>query len=371
MADYPRFNELFDIGLKEMVLRNTNLTEDVIRTNGTDTNAIVAMMASVGEEVVRQCAITATNRLLGTAEDEELDRVVFDWFGITRNDASASLVTVTFTRSGATVGQLPAGFRVATDTGIEFALVSPLTFSAIDLSLSGACRCTVPGIVGNVGVGTINQLIDDVGFDSTMICTNSTVAAGGGERESDDALKDRARRFWSVAQRGTLGAIEFGALEVDGVGTSAADEIPIYDANNKEVAEWVRVTIADRSGYGNALLRSATATKLLDWRAAGVYVEVLPATVSLQTIQATFSFIPGIDTVAATERIRNAILNYVNGLRVEESLRQNAIWDIIRRDRDVVKESAVVTEPAGDITPLPGSTELIRTEYSRIKLNMV
>lgn len=369
MADYPRFNELFDIGLKEMVLRNTNLTEDVIRTSGTDTNAIVAMMASVGEEVVRQCAITATNRLLGTAEDEELDRVVFDWFGLTRNDAAASLVTVTFTRSGATAGQLAAGFRVATTDGIEFALINPLVFGVGDPSLSAACRCTVTGVEGNVGVGAITQLIDTSTFDATMTCTNATRAAGGGERESDDALKDRARRFWTVAQRGTLGAIELGALEVDGVGTSAADEIPIYDANNKEVAEWVRATVADRSGYGNALLTAAVTTELRNWRAAGVYVEVLPATVSLQTIQATFSFIPGIDTVAATERIRNAILNYVNGLRVEESLRKNAIWDIIRRDRDVVKESAVVTAPAGDITPAAGSTTLIRTDYSRIKLN--
>ena len=93
MADYPRFNEMFEIALREMILRNPDLTEETIRTLGTDSNSIAAMMASVGEEVVRQCAVTATNRLMGTAENEELDRVIYDWFGLIRNDAASSMVS--------------------------------------------------------------------------------------------------------------------------------------------------------------------------------------------------------------------------------------------------------------------------------------
>lgn len=369
MADYPRFNELFEIALREMILRNTLLTEETIRTKGTDSNAIAAMMAAVGEEVVRQCAVTATNRLLGTAENEELDRVIFDWFGLTRNDASSAIASVLFTRSGATAGTLPAGFKVATADGVEFQLVSPLSFGVGNLFLSGICRCSVTGIVGNVGINAINQMIDTASFDTTFTCNNAARAAGGGSRESDDEFKNRARQFWLVAQRGTLGAIQLGALEVDGVGTSAAREVPILDANNQTVAEWVSLTVADRSGYGNALLGAAVTSELDNWRAAGVYVQVLSASVYVTQITATFSFIPGCDTVAATERILQAILNYTNGLRIEESLRKNAIWDIIRRDRDVVKESVVIVAPAGDITPAAGSTTLIRTDYAHVKLN--
>jgi len=369
MADYPRFNELFEIALREMILRNTLLTEETIRTKGTDSNAIAAMMAAVGEEVVRQCAVTATNRLLGTAENEELDRIIFDWFGLTRNDASSAIASVLFTRSGATAGTLPAGFKVATADGVEFQLVSPLSFGVENLFLSGICRCSVTGIIGNVGINAINQMIDTATFDTTFTCNNAARAAGGGNRESDDEFRNRARQFWLVAQRGTLGAIQLGALEVDGVGTSAAREVPILDANNQTVAEWVSLTVADRSGYGNALLEAAVTSELDNWRAAGVYIQVLSATVSIEQITATFSFIPGCDTVAATERIRQAILNYTNGLRIEESLRTNAIWDIIRRDRDVVKESVVIVAPAGDITPTAGSTTLIRTDYAHVKLN--
>jgi hypothetical protein len=370
MADYPRFNELFEIALREMILRNTALTEETVRTKGTDANSIAAMMAQVGEEVARQCAITATNRLLGTATGEELDRVVYDWFGLVRNDAAAAMATVTFTRSTAVAGTLPAGFKVATADGVEFQLAIPLSFGTADLALSGICRCSVTGIIGNVSANTINQMIDTASFDLTFTCNNAARAAGGGKRESDDEFKNRARQFWLVAQRGTLGAIQLGALEVDGVGTSSAREVPVPDPNgNGTVAEWVSLTVADRSGYGNALLRTAVISELDNWRAAGVYVEVLAASVSIQQITATFSFVPGCDTVAVTERIRQALINYVNGLRIEESLRKNALWDIIRRDRDVVKESVAIVAPAGDVTPAAGSTTLIRTDYASVKLN--
>lgn len=379
MADYPRFNDLFEIALREMILRNPLLTEETIRTLGTDSNSIAAMMAQVGEEVVRQCAITATNRLLSTAEDEELDRVVYDWFGLIRNDAAASMVSVLFTRPApGAAGTLPQDFKVATADGVEFRLAMPLSFGTTDLALSGLCRCTVTGIIGNVGIGTINQMVDTASFDLTFTCNNAARAAGGGKRETNDEFRNRARQFWLVARRGTLGAIQFGALEVDGVGTSAAREVPIVGPTGQTVAEWVSLTVADRSGYGNALLQSAVTSEMDNWRAAGVYVQVLAASVSVQQITARFPFVPGIDTIAATERIRQAIINYTNGLRIEEALRKDAIFDIIRRDRDVRKDVVTipgvaglieVMEPAGDVIPLEGSTTLIRTDYAHVKLN--
>ena len=370
MADYPRFNEMFEIALREMILRNPDLTEETIRTLGTDSNSIAAMMASVGEEVVRQCAVTATNRLMGTAENEELDRVIYDWFGLIRNDAASSMVAVKFTRSGSTAGTLPAGFKVATADGVEFQLAIPLSFGTGDPNLTGTCRCSVTGIIGNVGVGAVNQMIDTASFDTTFTCTNLARSAGGGPRESDDEFKARARQFWLVAQRGTLGAIQVGALEVDGVGVAAAREVPIPDPNGtRPVGMWVSLTVADRSGYANALLEGLVSAEEDNWRAAGVYVEVLAAIVSITQITATFSFTPGSDTIAATERIRQAIVNYVNGLRIEESIRPDALWDIIRRDSAVVKSSVAVSEPAGPISPAPGSRTLIRTDYQHVKLN--
>lgn len=366
MADFPRFHELFEIALQEMVTRNAGLTSNAIRQEGTIANAICAAIATVGEEVVRQIAIVYRNRLLTTAEGGELERLVWDWFGILRHDAQKARATCRFSRSGGGGGILPAGFRVATNDGIEFELEDAVVFTPNDTSKNGNVRAIVAGASGNVLANTIRVLMNPA-FDPTMTVTNPEPASGGCERESDDDLRARARAFWSVARRGTLAAIEYGARSVPGVGMARATERDLTDGN-RTVARWVDLVVADSSGRANSLLRDAVAQALDDWRPCGVYVEVQSAEVILQRIRATCAFRAGADTVAATARIRRALASYVNSLRIGERLVRGALVDVIRRDRDVaITPEPAIVEPAGDV--VPQATQVIRTEDSMVIIN--
>ncbi len=366
MADFPRWSDLFETALREVVSRNTGITEEAVRQEGTEVNAICAAIASVGEEVVRQAAIVYRDRLLTTAQREELDRLAWDWFGLVRNDATKAKVTLRFTRTGTASGVIPEGFRCATASGIEFETVQDLAFQATETSKTVEAWAVVAGPEGNVAKETITVL-RAVPFDTTMTVTNPQAAAGGSERESDDAFRARCRAFWAVVRRGTLQAIEHGARSVSGVGIARASEMDLA-IEGQSMARWVRLVVADPSGRANDLLRDSVATALDEWRPCGVYVEVVAASLRLQRVRVTCAFRAGADTVETARRIRRAIVTYVNSLRVGERLSVGGIREVVRRDRDVaLSPEPVVVEPAGDV--VPGSTEVVRTQEDMVTIN--
>lgn len=372
MSDVPRFDELFRIAKDEMTARNTLLRPEVVDTPGTDANALAAAIATVGEEVVYQAAIVARDRMISTSVGEALDELAFDFYGLVRNDAAAALVTLRFTRSGGAGGSIPAGSICKDGTGLEFATTTELVFAPATTVLSVTARCTEAGTKGNVAATTIT-ILGFAPFDATMVVTNLAAAAGGSERETDPDFRSRIRQWWSTLRRGTLSAIEFGAMEVDGVGVARATETPLLvDTDGDGVKDttlglWVSETIADRQGTANAALAALVLAALDDYRPCGVYVEVLAATTTWQSIVLACAWVAGEDATAATTRIKQAVANYVNGLRVGEALRVGKILDIVQSDRAVVFTTVTVTLPSGDV--VPSSSGLIRTTESLVRVN--
>ena len=129
MADLPRFDEFFNLFVREAISRNTSLTDLVFRTPGTDANAMAAAAATVAEEVVRQVGIGVRDAMLETAKDAALDRYVHDHYidpatndPLMRQDATAARGLLKFSRSTGSLlaGVIPAGTRVATDLGLQY-----------------------------------------------------------------------------------------------------------------------------------------------------------------------------------------------------------------------------------------------------------
>ena len=118
----PTFSDLFRLGRDEALARHRLLSLEVIEREGTDVNALLAASATMGEDVAAQLANADAAKYLDSAEKADLERLVFDWFGLLKKQASASFGTVTFTiPAPATVAlPIPANTELTTADGIRF-----------------------------------------------------------------------------------------------------------------------------------------------------------------------------------------------------------------------------------------------------------
>lgn len=145
---------------------------------------------------------------------------------VTRLGTQAATVTVQFSIASALGADLtiPAGTRVAASgSPIRFALNSDVVITAGNLSTSGLCTASTPGVVGNGFLaGQLTTLIDAVP-GATVTVTNTTLSAGGTDGESDERYRARiklAPNAFSVA--GSEGAYRFFALSADASITDVA-----------------------------------------------------------------------------------------------------------------------------------------------------
>jgi uncharacterized phage protein gp47/JayE len=365
MADFPTRADLVAVAYDEIAARadehppGDRVSPDEVYTEGSDVNLMVAGQAAMSDELLRQLAVRIASLYLDSAEGEDLDRLVADRFSptIVRKMASAAVVPVTFSRpSGPLLAlTLPVGQRVQSDTGVFYELLIAAPFAA-----GGAGPITVParalnaGVAGNADIGTITTIVSPP--DSNLVVTNAEPAAGGDSTESDASLRARARDFFRTARRGTLAAIEFGALTVPGVRLATA--IEQTDLLGFPIGI-VDLYIADANGQANSLLSAAVSAALIEYKAAGVQVIVTGTTPVFVTIQYQLQFIAGIDTTLAFAQVRDATVSQVNLLRPNATLYESMLMQIARSVPGVIVPQNAVVAPVGDLVPLPGQT--IRT----------
>lgn len=120
-----------------------------------------------------------------TASGTSLDRLCV-FVGITRNPATSAQFIVTV--NGTAGKNVPLGFLVGTETGINFYNASDATIND-----NGTCEilvvCTETGEVGNVSVDEITQIVNP-NVDIASVAGKSIVEKGE-EIESDYALRTR------------------------------------------------------------------------------------------------------------------------------------------------------------------------------------
>jgi uncharacterized phage protein gp47/JayE len=378
MTELPTREDYFQIGAQEVLRRgearspNQRITREVIFAEGTDTNLLLAATSAMADEATRHLALRMAALFLDSAEDEDLDRLVADRYSpeIVRKQPSQALVTLTFTRaippsSGALVS-VPTGTKIRTATGVEFETTTPVVFPLNGTGpYSAEAKARLAGPTGNVAAGTITQF-SAAPLDAAIQVTNSAIAAGGALLESDDSLRERARGYFRNARRGTLGAIETGALSVLGVTSATAFES--VDANGNP-SGFVSVYIADANGQANELLARRVRDALLEYRAGGVVVTVLTSVPLLLGIAYVIGFVAGTDTLAAAQQLRELTVATVNGLAPGEVLPLSLLQSIARSVPGAIVLQGSVTLPVGDLTP--GASEVIKTALTRVTVNGV
>lgn len=371
MPDLPTRADYFRIGADEVLIRSAarppgqRLTSEQVFTEGSDINIVIASASALAEEITRQLAVRLAALFLDGATGEDLDRLVADRFSptIVRKSATPALATVEFSRiSGALPAvSIPAGTRLRSASGIEFETTVAVALAAASTGpVSASAQCRQAGIAGNVAAGAINQIVSTL-TDPSVIVVNPAVAAGGDETESDARLRARARDFFRTARRGTLAAIEFGALTVPGVRQATA--IEEVDSLGNPTGR-VSLYVADALGQANAALVLAVRAALLEYRSAGVIVDISSATPLFVPITFNLRFSAGTDTTAAFAQVQAATISAVGALAPSQTLPVSLLFSVARSVPGVIVLDDAIVAPVGDLVPAPG--QVIRTRLDLV-----
>jgi uncharacterized phage protein gp47/JayE len=376
VAALPTREDLFQVGAGEVFSRGQNrppgarVSPQAVFTPGTDINIVLAACSAMGDETLRHLALRMAALYLDSAEDEDLDRLVADRFSpeIVRKQSAQAVVPLELTRpippSTGAVVTLDVGTKVRTTGGTEYAFTEAASFPLNSTGpISVRAQAVLSGTGGNVEQGEIRQF-SQTPADATILVTNPEPASGGTDIETDASLRARARLFFVTARRGTLPAIEAGALGVDGVVAATAEEILGLDG--LPTGE-VRLFVADELGRSNQVLTAAVNQRLREFRAGGIIVPVFTTRPRLETIAYQISFRSGTDTRAAVNQLKAITVAAVNTLFPREPLQRSLLFALARSIPGAIVGDAAVQLPAGDIQP--ADQEVIKTSLDLVTVN--
>ena len=380
--DLPSFIELFRIGKSEALIRNGLLSASEIDRKGSDLNILFAAAAAMGDECVGQLAKIRGDLYVGTARDAALDRLITDRYpDLIRKQASPSFGYANFSFSPAVTAAftIPDGTTLSTADNVQFITVGEIPVSIGVTTIRVPIRSVLAGFTQKASALKINNITSTIPSAPAtgMTVTNNAATFGGEDQENDADYALRYRLRYLAARRATLGAIEQGILAIPGV--VKANVFENLDILGRPIG-YVQAVVADSfteqmvnstsvpATYATqqALLTNQIDQALLEWRAAGVGVQVTVATVTLQALRIELSFVSGSSEEYVTNAVRTSLIQYVNSLDPGERLRLVDIRSLIQRIPGVYYTGNEVVTPTGDIQPLPG--EVLRTSTTFCKV---
>ena len=316
-----------------MLSQNALLSKDVAQRPATDLNVILASIAALADEVMGTLIYVSAGCFVGSAQGQQLDRLAADRFGLTRKSAAGSQGTVTFSvpTPSASTFTIPDSTQLQALDGNQFLTVGNQVFNSGQSSLVVPIRSALAGSTQNELANQITSLLAGItGAPAGLTVTNTLATFGAADDESDADFRSRIQSFFVTARRGTLSAIEQGALQV--LGCVRASAIEVLDAIGRP-ARLVLLVVADQytDQFANYSVvppayvtqsQQFTATVfagLNDYRAAGIYVQVSVAQVVLQSFALSLTFQAGADVDVTATIAKAAIVNYTNALSPGQS----------------------------------------------------
>lgn len=167
----------------------------------------VYLLAQIYEEL----EATYYARFPNTADALSLDRLMV-FAGISRNPALAARHNVEFT--GMSDYTIEPGTLVKTERNICFYTMIPITLDS-DGKGEGVVECVQRGTVGNVTLGTINQLVNPNMYIESVV--DISLNRLGSEIETDYALRNRFKDAVAGVGSGTAEAIRAAIMRVNNV----------------------------------------------------------------------------------------------------------------------------------------------------------
>lgn len=285
------------------------------------------------------------------AKDDALTALVDDHLNIQRQEATPAQAAVTFTRTGAGAGDT---YPVGAIVGSAFDSAGNTVLYTLDANvifpggsngpIAGTVTAQVVGRAGNVAAGKITRIVTTAPTNLTgLAVTNASLAAGGNDVETDPELRVRARNFWQTLRRGTLGALEFGALKVPAV--------RIAHASEDEITGLVTLVVTDSDGNSTAQMVADTVLEIENWRAAGSLVTTVGGTALIVDVTGVLVVNDGVDPSVLAPLAVLAIQARMNKQHQGEKLYLQSIQGAaIAVDPDAI-DALVLSLPLVDVTP--------------------
>jgi hypothetical protein len=368
-VDLPSRLTLYSIGRNYVLQRATKLDPGQVDVEGTDVNIFVGSNSVVGDTIVKQLGYSVSKLFLDGAQGDDLDRLAFDRYNLTRKGASAALGAVTFTRLTDTVGAgtIGTGTLLQALNGTQYITTTIANFGATSLTSSANVRAVQAGKAAQVGTNALTSFSQPSSiFDRSITVTNPLATSGGEDVETDDLFRARIRNFWNTARRGVLAAIEQGALSVPGV--VSAQAVEAYNLQGQP-ARLVLLYVADSTGVASLQLAQAVQSALNDYRAAGIYVSVQTSLPQIINIVLNLTFQANINTVTLGMLVQLAVVSYVNSLPVNGTLTISGLQSVLQRFVSqglVVNTPGTIVSPIGDLVPAIGQT--LRTTPASVSI---
>jgi hypothetical protein len=380
MPDLPSFSDLFRVARDEILARNSKLSRDAVEREGMDANILLAGACAAADEVIGQLTVLSAGLFLDSAQKTALDRLLFDRYGLVRKPAAAAIGSVQFSNPTAVpvTFTIPVNTYLSTADGKQFVTTESTIFNAGSAGpLTVAVRSVLAGADQNVKAGTITNIITTISSaPSGFAVTNALATAGADDAELDPAFRERGRRFFTTARRGTIAAIEAAALGVSGVRSATAFEVVdaigrparlvqlvVADAFTEQFANITGVLPATYQVQSQGLAASVFAG-LADVRPAGVFVQVIVANVVLQAIQLALTFNAGADVNSVALQARAAAVNYVNGLAPGAAFVPGDLLAKFQAISGLLYTGSELVSPLGAISAKP--TQVIRTSLGLV-----
>lgn len=359
--DYPSRLDLYDVGRRYLLGKAKAIDPTTVDVAGSDANLFVGSQSYVAHAVVRQLQDRMAAQFVSSAQQEDLDRKLWDAYKLPRLGAAAAVGSARFFRPSfaAGAGNVEVGTVLASLTGVGYVTETTASFGPTDLEAEADVRATSAGFAFEVGRNQIRAIGDPSQlFDPTIQVTNDDPTAGGEDREEDSDYRDRGENFWQSARRGTLAAIAFGARAAPGVSSAYAQEE--LDGSGRP-ARIASVFIADSAGLASRALAATVTATLQDYRAAGIQAPVMLSFPLIVPVSLKLTFAAGTVTAPLVELVRSAIVAFVNSTPTSGTLFRAGLGTVLVRyqRQGLIPNGSSIVEPAGDVVPPAGQT--IRT----------
>jgi uncharacterized phage protein gp47/JayE len=340
----------------------------------TDLN-VGSVARTLMETFARELAVSELNlefiyksAFLETAEGNALDKVVA-LVGVTRLPTGTPVVRLRFSRQAGTVGQItiPTGTAVVSAAGARYLTLDSLTLepgeTSRDILAGGESQGTEP-----VEAGALNRL--EVLIAGIFEVTNEQPARRLSSPETDDELRRRTRSALTGAVRGTLDAIKFGLLSLEGI-----KDVTVADPDTDPTLRPGEIRVEVAYSEDTPARREAVRQRIEDLKPAGVRVVVGRATpkrldVRVETLVLAGSSLPAAEQTNLVEMLKQRLLDYFSQIAPGGQVRRAQLLALALSDARIVDATIrLVPEGGAAVEDLTlGSNEVLEVTRDRIQI---
>jgi len=301
---------------------------------------------------------------LHRAMEAAIPAAIYDAFSFQKLGGTFATGSATFSRPVAdlTDHTIPSGTSIATAGGVRFQTTETVTLSAGSTSVSAAIQAEMAGSAGNVAAGIVTVLQSSV--PGIYAVTNSTPTLGGADLEDDSERKNRFQAYIQSLARATQDGLIYGAMTATLTDADGNVLERVTGASTTHIATaYVNVYIDNgtASGPSTALIaqvqnildgyRDASGARIAGYRAAGVQVDVTPATITAVPVAADLKLLYGRDPSAVVAAAADAVAKFFAALGLGDPVSYEKLIVALANSHAGIDE-VTLTSPGADISIL-------------------